>query len=59
MKNTQFTIIVAFCLIFSTGIGSVTAFQTPESIIAAGNVYVSNITSDPGTFLLMTQGRSR
>jgi hypothetical protein len=50
MKNTQFIIIVAFCLIFSTGIGSVTAFQTPESIIAAGNVYVSNITYDPGTF---------
>ena len=50
MKNTQFIIIVTFCLIFSTGIGSVTAFQTPESIIAAGNVYVSNITYDPGTF---------
>jgi hypothetical protein len=50
MKNTQFIIIVAICLIFSTGIGSVTAFQTPESIIAAGNVYVSNITYDPGTF---------
>jgi hypothetical protein len=50
MKNTQFIIIVAFCLIFSTGIGSVTAFQTPESIIAAGNVYVSNVTYDPGSF---------
>jgi hypothetical protein len=50
MKNTQFIIIIAFCLIFGTGIGSVTAFQTPESIIAAGNVYVSNITCDPGTF---------
>jgi hypothetical protein len=50
MKNTQFIIIVTFCLIFSTGIGSVAAFQTPESIIAAGNVYVSNITYDPGTF---------
>ena len=50
MKNTQFIIIIAFCLIFGTGIGSVTAFQTPESIIAAGNVYVSNITFDPGTF---------
>ncbi len=38
------------CLIFSTGIGMVSAFQTPESIIAAGNVYVSNITYDPGNF---------
>ena len=28
----------------------VTAFQTPESIIAAGNVYVSNVTYDPGSF---------
>jgi hypothetical protein len=28
----------------------VTAFQTPESIIAAGNVFVSNVTYDPGSF---------
>ena len=28
----------------------VTAFQTPESIIATGNVYVSNVTYDPGSF---------
>jgi hypothetical protein len=28
----------------------VTAFQTPESIVAAGNVYVSNVTYDPGSF---------
>ena len=28
----------------------VTAFQTPESIVAAGNVYVSNVTFDPGSF---------
>jgi len=28
----------------------VTAFETPESIIAAGNVYVSNVTYDPGSF---------
>jgi hypothetical protein len=50
MKNTKFVVIIAICLIFCTGIGSVTAFQTPESIIAAGNVYVSNITFDPGSF---------
>jgi hypothetical protein len=50
MKNTQFIVIITLCLIFSTGIGSVSAFQTPESIIAAGNVFVSNITYDPGTF---------
>jgi hypothetical protein len=28
----------------------VSAFQTPESIVAAGNVYVSNVTYDPGSF---------
>jgi hypothetical protein len=50
MKNTRFIILTALCLIFSTGIGAVTAFQTPESIIAAGNVYVSNVTYDPGSF---------
>ena len=50
MKNTRFIILTAFCLIFSTGFGTVTAFQTPESIVAAGNVYVSNITYDPGSF---------
>ena len=50
MKITRFIILTALCLIFSTGIGAVTAFQTPESIIAAGNVYVSNVTYDPGSF---------
>ena len=50
MKNTRFIILTALCLIFSTGFGAVTAFQTPESIVAAGNVYVSNITYDPGSF---------
>ena len=50
MKNTRFIILTALCLIFSTGIGAVTAFQTPESIVAAGNVYVSNVTYDPGSF---------
>src|SRR5512139_987449 len=50
MKNIRFIILTALCLIFSTGFGTVTAFQTPESIVAAGNVYVSNITYDPGSF---------
>ena len=34
----------------------VTAFQTPESIIAAGNVYVSNVTFDPGSFFTDDSG---
>ncbi len=50
MKNTQFIVIISICMIFGTVVGSVTAFQTPESIIAAGNVYVSNVTYDPGSF---------
>ena len=50
MKKTQFIILTALCLIITTGIGAVTAFQTPESIVAAGNVYVSNISFDPGSF---------
>jgi len=56
MKKLRFIFIFAILsLVFSTGIGMVSAFQTPESIIAAGNVYVSNITYDPGTFLPMIQ----
>jgi hypothetical protein len=56
MKNTRFIILTALCLIFSTGIGAVTAFQTPESIVAAGNVYVSNVTYDPGSFFTNDAG---
>lgn len=51
MKKVRYIFIFAILsLVFSMGIGVVSAFQTPESIIAAGNVYVSNITYDPGTF---------
>jgi hypothetical protein len=49
-------LLTAFFLIFSTGIGAVNAFQTPESIIAAGNVYVSNVTYDPGSFFTEDAG---
>ena len=50
MKASQLIIILTVLVVFSTGISAVTAFETPESIIAAGNVYVSNITFDPGSF---------
>jgi len=56
MKNIRFIIFTFLCLIFSTGIGAVSAFQTPESIIAAGNVYVSNVTYDPGSFFTNDAG---
>ena len=56
MKNARFIILTALCLIFSTGICTVTAFTTPESIVTAGNVYVSNITFDPGSFFTNDAG---
>jgi hypothetical protein len=43
-------------LIFSAGIGAVTALQTAESIVYAGNVYVSNVTYDPGSFFTDDSG---
>ena len=56
MKNTRCIILAALFLIFSTGAGAVTAFTTPESIVTAGNVYVSNITFDPGSFFTNDAG---
>jgi hypothetical protein len=50
MKNTRFTILSVLILMFGIGIGSVMAQQTPDSLAAASNVYVSNVTFDPGTF---------
>ena len=50
MKNTRYILLTALFLILCTGIGTVSAFQTPESIIASGNVYVANVTSDPGSY---------
>jgi hypothetical protein len=50
MKNLQLIIFTSLCLIFSAGIGTVTALSTQESIVAAGNVYVSNVTYNPGSF---------
>jgi hypothetical protein len=50
MKNTRIILLTALCLFLCTGMGIVSAFQTPESIVAAGNVYVSNVTYDPGSF---------
>jgi hypothetical protein len=50
MKNTRIILLAVICLFLCTGMGTVSAFQTPESIVAAGNVYVSNVTYDPGSF---------
>jgi len=56
MRTAKIIILTALCLIFSTGIGTVNAFTTPESIVTAGNVYVSNITFDPGSFFTNDAG---
>jgi len=36
--------LLAICLF----VGTVSAYSTPESIVASGKVYVSNVTYDPG-----------
>jgi len=48
MKILTFLILITITLL--AGIGGTTAYVTPESIVAAGNVYVSNVTYDPGAF---------
>jgi hypothetical protein len=49
MRTARFILLIAFCLFIGTVIGTVGALQTPESLVS-GNVYVSNVTFDPGTF---------
>jgi hypothetical protein len=50
MKNTRFIIFPTLLLLLIVGIGVVSAIATPDSIVAADNVYVSNVTFDPGSF---------
>lgn len=50
MNKSRFLIILTALVVFSTGIAAVTALQTPESLVAAANVYVSDVTYDPGSF---------
>lgn len=50
MKNTRFIVLITLCLLLCTGIGTVCALQTPDSLAAAANVYVSEVTYDPGSF---------
>ncbi|MFA5237634.1 MAG: hypothetical protein WC362_07265 [Methanoregula sp.] len=48
MKVVTFLTLITVILL--AGIGGTTAYVTPESLVAAGNVYVSNVTYDPGAF---------
>ncbi|MDD1697562.1 MAG: hypothetical protein LUQ36_04290, partial [Methanoregula sp.] len=50
MRNSRLLIILTALVVFSTGIAAVNALQTPESLVAATNVFVSDVTYDPGSF---------
>jgi len=50
MKKTLFIPILALCLFFGTMTIVASAYATPESIVAAGKVYVSSVTYDPAVF---------
>jgi hypothetical protein len=50
MKKTLFIPIIALCLFFGTMTIAASAYVTPESIVAAGRVYVSSVTYDPTVF---------
>jgi hypothetical protein len=56
MKNARFIIIPTLLLLLIVGIGVVSAIATPDSIVAADNVYVSNVTFDPGSFFTGDSG---
>ena len=47
-----------FCLVALIGavIGTASAYSTPESIVAASKVYVSNVSYDPATFFTGDEG---
>jgi hypothetical protein len=49
MKNTQIVILTGILLLIGM-IPAVSSFTTPDSIVVAGNVYVTSATYDPGTF---------
>jgi len=55
MKNAQVLFLTAI-LLLSGMLPAVSAFTTPDSIVAAGNVYVANTTYDPGTFFTGDSG---
>jgi hypothetical protein len=50
MKTSRIVILTCILLSLCTIIGTVSAYETPESIVAASKVYVSSVTFDPGAF---------
>jgi len=56
MKNQILIFLFALALLPILLIPAATAYVTPDSIVAGGNVYVSNVTYDPGTFFTGDSG---
>jgi len=50
MRLNPFLTIIYLLLFFSIVPGFALGYETPESIVAAGNVYISNAVFDPGVF---------
>jgi hypothetical protein len=50
MRVNPSRIIIGLLLLFSVIPGTAVAFSTPESIVAGGNVYISDAVYDPGVF---------
>jgi hypothetical protein len=53
--KTLYLFVIAVAILFA-GIGSVSAYTTADSLAAAGNVYVSGVTYDPGAFFTGDKG---
>jgi len=56
MKNRIFIFLGALTLLLILMIPGAAAYVTPDSIVAGGNVYISNVTYDPGTFFTGDSG---
>jgi hypothetical protein len=56
MKIGQVLTIICLVVMFSILPGAALAYATPESIVAAGKVYISNVTVDPGVFFTDDRG---
>jgi hypothetical protein len=50
MSINRFFTIITLCLLAGAMTGVVSAFSTPDSIVAASKVYISDVTYDPGAF---------
>jgi hypothetical protein len=56
MKMNRILTIISLCLFVGATFGVVSAYSTPESIVAASKVYISEVTYDPGAFFTEDTG---